>query len=47
MPALRVSLAPQSMEMHEPKVREACNGEEDVLEGAEPGLLVHVHTGQG
>lgn len=47
MPALRVNLSPQSLEMHEPKVREAQNGEEDVSEGAEPGLLVPVHTGQG
>lgn len=47
VPALRVSLAPQSLEMHEPKVREAHNGEEDVLEGAEPRLLVPVHTRQG
>lgn len=43
---LWVSLAPQSLEMHEPKVREAHNGEEDVLEGAEPRLLVPVHIRQ-
>lgn len=45
--ALRVSLAPQRSEMHEPKVGEAHSGEEDALEGAEPRLLVPVHTGQG
>lgn len=38
VPALRARLAPQSLEMHEPKMREAQNGEEDVLEGGEPGL---------
>jgi len=32
----RASLAPQSLQIHKQKVAEACNGEEDMLEGAEP-----------
>lgn len=33
---LRASCAPQSLQIHKQKVAEAHNGEEDVLDGAEP-----------